>query len=68
MRQWAAEVAEVRRAVQGREQRWAGRVEALREKVLAVEGRLREEQERGCRAADTIEGAASGRAKARRRF
>ena len=44
--QWAAEVAEVRRAV-GREKRWAGRVEALREKVLAVEGRLREEQERG---------------------
>jgi hypothetical protein len=63
--QWAAEVAEVRRAV-GREQKWARRVEVLKEKVLAVEGRLREE-ERRCKE-DAIEGAASGRAKARRRF
>ena len=38
-RQWAAEVAEVRRAV-GREQRWARRVEALREKGVGCGGQV----------------------------
>jgi hypothetical protein len=48
-RQWAAEVAEVRRAV-GRGQKWAGRVEVLKKEVEVLRKELRQEKKsRGSR-------------------